>query len=66
MLAAGAIRRGARLIWAIPPILGLLALWAAATGSLQQTFYPEATGVAGELLAGHSVGQTFLAQHDGL
>ncbi len=53
-------------VWVLLPLAGLLALWAAALGTLNQTYYPDATGIAGELLAGHSVGQTFIAQHDGL
>lgn len=47
-------------------LLGLLAIWGALRAALTAPRYGDATGVAGELLAGHRVGQTFVAQHDGL
>jgi len=50
----------------LPPLVVLLILGVDLIGRLSATRYPTATGVTGELLAGHGVGQTFVAQHDGL
>jgi hypothetical protein len=47
-------------------ILALPAVVRDATAQLQQTRYGDGTTVIGELRAGHSAGQTFRAQHDGL
>lgn len=44
----------------------LVALLAGVSDKLGHTRYSDATGVAGELTAGHSLGQTFTARHDGL
>ncbi len=62
-------RRRQGLRWALgglPLLLALLAIWAAARDRLTTTTYDAANGVAGELVAGRRVGQTFVAAHAGL
>ncbi len=61
------LRQGTHwLLWGLPPLLALLAIWAATRDRLTSTTYDAANGIAGELVAGRHVGQTFVAAHAGL
>ncbi|HUS15286.1 MAG TPA: hypothetical protein VM536_09750 [Chloroflexia bacterium] len=64
-------RRGGRrlltgVLWVLPALIASVALASAVTGQLRHTTYADANTVAGELVQGRRIGQTFRAQHDGL
>jgi hypothetical protein len=48
------------------PVVGLIVVLAASYGALTHQRYDKANGVPGEILPGHSVGQTFVARYPNL
>src|SRR5436853_7792686 len=48
------------------PVFGLLYLAFTSYGALTERVYGNANGITGELLRGHSVGQTFVSRYAGL
>lgn len=54
------------LLWWLIPLLGLAVVLASSYAALTERRYSNANGVSGELLAGHSVGQSFVSRYDGL
>src|SRR6185436_6222860 len=62
---SGARAAGSVLFW-ILPVLALVWVAFASYGALTVESYPRANGFTGELLAGHSVGQTFVSRYNGL
>ncbi|MFL5735100.1 MAG: hypothetical protein ACJ78Q_18245, partial [Chloroflexia bacterium] len=67
--AVGASRAGLRWVWVVwwlVPVLGAGCVLLASYSALSERRYSRANGVTGELLAGHSVGQSFVARYDDL